>query len=211
MKKFFDFNSEEIKIFERLNTPKKIQDYINKIPVNFENGGETYLSPREVLKRKLAHCAEGAIFAAVVLWYHGQKPLLLDLKSASNDTDHVVALFQVDGYWGAISKTNHAVLRYREPVYANLGELAMSYFHEYFKDNGQKTLRSYSKPFDLSKIKDKSWMTTGENLFQIIYDLDDSLHYEIVNKKQISNLRKADWIEITAGKLVEVKNKKRKK
>src|SRR3989344_3897348 len=80
------------------------------------------------------------------------KPLIMDLKSGRGDDDHVVALYRSRGYWGAISKTNHAVLRYREPVYKTLRELALSYFHEYFLNNGRKTLRSFSEPLDLSRF-----------------------------------------------------------
>ena len=206
-KRFFDFSAAEIKIFARLDSPKKIQDFLNKIPINFEIDGETYLSPREVLRRKLAHCAEGAIFAAVCLWYHRKKPLLMDLKSSGKDVDHVVALFKERGYWGAISKTNHAVLRYREPIYKTLRELVLSYFHEYFLNNGKKTLRTYSAPFDLSKIKDKKWLTSAADLDNIIEQLDDSPHYKILNTAQIKNLRRAEPIEIDAGKLTEWKRK----
>lgn len=203
MKKFFDFNQTETKLLNRLNTPQKIQDYLNKLPINFEEDGDTSMSPREVLKNKKAHCMEGAVLAAVALWYHGQKPLLLDLVTTKNDDDHVVALFKQHGYWGAISKTNHAVLRYREPVYKTIRELALSFFHEYFKHTGQKTLRKYSAPFDLSKIKNKSWLTSGEDLWDINNALDDSRHYPILSTKQIKTLRKAEPIEIEAGKILE--------
>lgn len=207
-KVFKVFNPKELRVFKKLNTPKKVQDYINHLSVNFEIGGETYLSPREVLKQRRAHCAEGAILAATIFWYNGGKPLLMDMKTTPNDDEHVVALFRENGYWGAVSKTNHAVLRYREPIYKTIRELALSYFHEYFKDSGQKTLRSYSKPFDLSKIKNKSWLTTKENLWDLIDDLDSSKHFQILNKKQIKGLRKADQIEILAGKIVEQKKTK---
>lgn len=209
MKKFYDFTDQELKVLQKLSTPQKIQDYLNKLPINFEESGDTSRSPREVLRLKQAHCMEGAVFAAVALWYHGQKPLLLDLVTTKNDDDHVVALFKQNGYWGAISKTNHAVLRYREPVYKTIRELALSYFHEYFKDSGQKTLRKYSRPFDLSKIKDKSWLTAKKNLWDINNALDDSPHFDIVPAKQIKVFRKADRIEIEAGKIVEWKPKKK--
>jgi hypothetical protein len=203
MKQFFAFNDRELAVFKRLDSPQKIQDYLNKLPINFEKEGETCHSPRSVIREKTAHCAEGAIFAAVALWYHGQKPLLLDLKTTPNDDEHVVALFQSRRYWGAISKTNHAVLRYREPIYKTVRELALSYFHEYFKDSGQKTLRSYSDPFDLSKIKDKSWLTTEEGMWDIVEQLDHSKHHPFLDKWQEKNLRKADRVEIEAGRLVE--------
>lgn len=205
MKKFFGFNQKELRVLHRLNTPGKIQSYLDKLPINFERHGDTARSPREVLRLQTAHCMEGALLAATALWYHGYKPLLLDLVTTKNDDDHVVALFRQRGCWGALSKTNHAVLRYREPVYKTVRELAMSYFHEYFKDSGQKTLRQYSRPFDLSKIKDKGWLTSTEDLWDINNALDDSRHYLVVSPAQIKALRKAGQIEIAAGKLVEWK------
>ena len=220
---FQDLTKEEIKIFKKLNSPRKLQDFLNAMPINFEKKGETCLSPRRALKENKAHCMEGALLAAAVLWFHGQKPLLLDLKTNDYDFDHVVALFQRQGHWGAISKTNHAVLRYREPVYAAPRELAMSYFHEYFLDNGSKTLRSYSEPFDLStlrtprrgeskdemplvngaKAKPCRWISAEEDLWEIAEELDKSPHHQILDRKMTAYLRRADPIEIKAGKLTE--------
>ena len=194
----------EIKVFTRLNSPAKIQDYLNSIPFNHELVGETYMSPRRVIKAQTAHCFEGALFAAAALMYHGHKPLIMDLQAARGDTDHVVALFRSGKYWGAISKTNHGVLRYREPVYATVRELALSYFHEYFlQTNGKKTLRAYSQPFDLSKYKPSAWFSAEEDLINIVNDLDDSVHYPIVATEQIRKLRKADAIEIKMAEHVE--------
>lgn len=162
------------------------------------------MSPLEVMKAKKANCIEAALFAALVLWYHGERPLIMDLKSTAYDFDHVVALYRKNGYWGAISKTRYAVLRYRDPVYRTVRELAMSYFHEYFLDTGVKTLRSYSDPFDLSKLKTEEWVTSDQNLWHISKLLDDSPHHTIVDRRMIAGLRKADPIEIAVGKLVEV-------
>lgn len=189
---------------KKLSTPSKIQDFINKIPFNFDSEKETYMSPARVLKENKAHCFEGALLAALALWIHGEKPLILDLRTAKGDIDHVVTLFKRNGKWGAISKTNHAVLRYREPVYLDERELVMSYFHEYFLSDGKKTLRRYSNPFDLSKIGTK-WITDEEELFHLVDLLDESKHFDILSPKQIRNLRKADEIEIKAGKIEEWK------
>lgn len=203
----FGYTKEEISFFKKFNTPAKIQDFLNTIPFNFCEKGETCFSPREVLKNKKAHCVEGAIFASAVLEFHGHKPLILDLRSTYKpyDFDHVVAVFMVDGFYGAISKTNHSVLRYREPVYKNIRELVMSYFHEYFLDSGKKTLREYSDLLDLNKFNFLNWRTTTEDIFDIPIYLDDVKHYKILTSKQIKNLRKADSIEIEAGKIVEYK------
>lgn len=203
--KDFGYNKEEIRLFKKLNTPARIQDFLNTLPFNFDNQKETCLSPREVLEAQTAHCMEGAIFAAAALEFCGAKPLILDLRATSKpfDYDHVVAVFKINGYFGAISKTNHAVLRYREPVYKTLRELVMSYFHEYFLNNGRKTLRGYSDLLDLNHFNKLNWRTTGANLFEIPEHLDKIKHYKILNAEQIKNLRKADKVEIEAGKIVE--------
>jgi hypothetical protein len=195
--------SEE-KIFKNLNTPQKIQDYLDKMPINHEKSGETLMSPRKVIDKQKAHCIEAALFGATALWFHGRKPLLLDLKTIGppQDYDHVVALFKERGYWGAISKTNHAMLRYRDPIYKTVRELALSFFHEYFIESGKKTLRSYSKPFDLSKLGD-SWVTSKENLWNIEKKLDQSPHTHFFPSLTIKHLRKASAFEVKVLKPTE--------
>lgn len=196
------FTEEEKHVLEKLNTPAKIQDFLNKIPFNFEKNGETLKSPLWVLRKQTAHCFEGALLGAFILSLHGFPPLILHLKSIANDYDHVIALFQINGLWGALSKTNHAVLRYREPVYKNIRELAMSYFHEYFLDDGRKTLRQYSAPLNLNTLKE-DWSTHRQDLWGIDKKLDKTKHYDIIPKSAIKKLRKADRVEIKAGKIVE--------
>ena len=126
------FTKKEIALMRKLNTPAKVQDFLNTLLFNFEEEGDTLKSPIMTLREGKAHCMEGALLGAYILSIHGCKPLILHLKTTKGDFDHVIALFQESGYWGALSKTNHAVLRYREPVYRNVRELVMSYFHEYF-------------------------------------------------------------------------------
>ncbi len=198
------YSPEEIKIFRRLDSPKKIQNFLETLKINFEERGETCWSPRQVINNKKAHCMEGAMLAAAILEFHGQPPLVLDLRSVKpKDDDHVVAVFRKFGRWGAISKTNHAVLRYREPVYKSVRELALSYFHEYFLDDGKKTLREYSLPLNLKQFNYLIWRTAKGSLFEIPERLDDIRHYKILSAAQARNLRQADAIEIQAGKLVE--------
>lgn len=217
-----DYSPAETRLFKRLNTPQKIQDFLAfKIKHNPAKDGVECRSPREVLKIGKAHCMEGALLAAAVLEFHGHKPLLMDLRSTSDDLDHVVALFRQFGCWGAISKTNHVVLRYREPIYKSTRELAMSYFHEYFLDSGKKTLREYSVPVNITNFNPLNphprpsprgrgghgfnWRTTEKDLVELPEILDAVKHYKILNNRQIKNLRLADKIEIKAGKLVEWK------
>src|SRR3989344_7059253 len=145
------FTKKEILLFKKLNTPAKVQDFLNSIPINFEEDKKDRVkSPLRVLRENNAHCIEGAILGAYILSIHGYKPLLLHLKTTKEDFDHIITPFKINGLWGALSKTNHAVLRYREPIYRNIRELALSFFHEYFNDQGIKTLRQYSKLLNLN-------------------------------------------------------------
>ena len=203
----FNLSTEELKILKSLNSPRRIQDFLDTMPVNFCVEGDTMMSPRRVLQERRAHCMEGAMFAACAFALQGRKPLLLDLTSARHDDDHVVALFHDRGRWGAVSKTNHAVLRYREAVYRSVDELAMSYFHEYFLDDGRKTLRSYSRPVDLSRFHRRNWMVDEEDLWYIVDALNNAPHTDILRPEQGNTLRRADRIEIDAGKLTQCKRK----
>lgn len=190
---------------KKLNTPAKIQDFLNCIPKNFEKDGkDTVKSPVVVLRTNSAHCIEGAMLGAYILSLHGHKPLLMNLASTNDDYDHVIAPFKIKGLWGALSKTNHPVLRYREPVYKNIRELVMSYFHEYFLDNGNKTLQRYSELLNLNDFE-PNWMLQDGDLWGIDEELDKIKYYDIAPKEILKSLRKADPIEREAGKLKEWK------
>jgi hypothetical protein len=203
MKRFPKDKLGEFKTFEKLDSPAKIQDFLNGIR---NSGKRTCRSPLSVLKHKEAHCMEGALFAAAALWHNGEPPVILNLRTTDDDYGHVLALFKRNGKWGAITKTNHAVLRYRDPVYASPRELAMSYFNEYFLDSGKKTMRSHSKPFNLTKYG-CDWLDSKKNLWKLFDDFMASPHMSVVDKKTIRNLRRAEPIEIKAGKIVEWKKR----
>ena len=135
-------SAAERAVFRKLTTPEKIQRFIDSLAYNNEPGGPTCRSPRSTLRDRTAHCMEGALLGAAALRMLGHPALLLDLE-AVRDTDHVLALFRARGHWGAVAKSNYAGLRYREPVYRTLRELAMSYFEHYFNPRKEKTLRTF--------------------------------------------------------------------
>jgi hypothetical protein len=200
----FGLNKKECDILNKLNSPVKIQDFLDKLKINFEENGDTCMSPRQVLNQKKCHCIEAAMLAALAFKVHKRKPLVVDLTASKDDFDHVIAVFKEKGKWGAVSKSNHAVLRYREPVYLSVRELVMSFFHEYFDNKGRKTLRSYSDPVDLIKKFGTEWITKDEDVWEVANYLAEIKHHAILTRSQ--KLRKANKIEIQAGKLVEWKN-----
>jgi len=193
----------EFLALERLSTPQKIQAFLNAVPINHEIGGETVLSVREVLRQRRAHCIEGAMFAACALWVNGDPPLVMHLDCDLSDYPHVIALFKRHGYWGAISKTNGSPLRYRDPIYRSLRELALSYFHEYSNRRGHKTLRSYSVSYDLSRLDPSEWVTNPKSCWKTHDRLVTIRHYPLITKKQERLLTKRDKFERRASKLVE--------
>ncbi len=203
----FGFKAVELQIFKKLRSPQQIQDFLDTIPI-VGKGGDRCRSPRCVLAEKRAHCMEGAMLAAVALRFNGYKPLVVDLKSTRDDFDHVIAVFKQRGHWGALSKTNYAVLRYREPIYRTIRELVMSFFHEYFTDDGKKTLRSYSVPVDLSIFDRKGWMTSEKDIWYIPRYLDKMPHKSILTRSMIASLRPTHPIEIKIGKVRQWHKKK---
>jgi len=201
----------EHKVFQKLNTPNKIQDYLDKLPQNFSHSTEHILrSPRRVIQEGKAYCIEGAIFAAAALSYHGREAYIMDMQAITGDVDHVVALFKDGKYWGAISKTNYSVLKWRDPVYKSVRELAMSYFHEYFLDNGTKSFKAYSAPFNLAKFAPERWVVVEEPLEWLAIALDNSRHFPTAPLPMLKNkTRRASNAELDASDVREWKGEER--
>ena len=191
----------ERRLFARLDAPQKIQDWLDRLPVNFEPDGDTVMSPRRMLQARAAHCAEGALFAAAVMMFHRKSVWLVDLRARPTDHDHVVAVFRERGLWGAISKTNHSILRWRDPIYKSVRELAMSYAHEYCLPSGAKSLLAFSRPFSLARYAPARWVTADDELHWLMDALDNSPHEDVVPKRV--KQRRSAKIEIEAQGLTE--------
>ena len=197
----------EFAVLRRLSTPEKIQKYLLAMNQNFELKGDSCASVRMVLRDKHAHCIEGAFIAAAALWIHGEPPLLLDLR-AVNDSDHVVTLFKRKGHWGCISKTNGPDLRWRDPVYRTLRELALSFLHEYSDRRDHKSLREYSVPYDLRRADPKVWVTGEDGAWDIAEKLDQIRHYRLVTKAQEKLLQRRDPFEREVAMLTQYEGPK---
>lgn len=191
------WTSEEKEFLNSFSTPWDIQVYLDSIEYN---PNYECRSPRWVMKKRSAHCFEGALFAAAALHFIGYKPLIVDMK-AFNDDDHVAAVFREDGYWGAVAKSNFTSLRFREPVYRTLRELIMSYFDFFFNINGEKSLRSYSLPLDLTSFNKMNWATTDDDLEYIGDKIESLYHFPLVSEKMIKKLSIASESMIKAGLL----------
>jgi hypothetical protein len=192
-----DWTRDETRALDQLGTPSQIQGYLDSIGYSPDH---FYRSPRSVLRDRLAHCFDGALLAAAALRRLGYPPLLLDLR-AVNDDDHVLAVYQVGGYWGAIAKSNFTGLRFREPIHRTLRELALSYFEDYFNSEGEKTLRAYSLPLDLTTFDADGWMQRNEALERIARRLDEVRHFPLLTRAMIARLSPTDPRSLQAGML----------
>jgi hypothetical protein len=182
------FTPAELRELRALKSPAGIQRFLDSMPYHLAT---TAWSPRVVLRERTAHCLEGAIFAAAALRALGFPPLIWDLE-ADHDTDHVLSLFRIDGGWGAIAKSNFTGCRFREPVYRTLRELAMSYFNIYFNLRGERTLRRYSQPIDLSRFDDRNWMTSEKSIWFVPEYLCDFPHRPLITRGQAAQLSRID-------------------
>jgi len=191
------WNRSERNLLKRLDRPIEVQRWLNRIAYDPEYATS---SPRLVMRDRKANCFEGALFAAAALRELGHRPLLVDIRSW-NDDDHVIAVFRERGRWGAVAKSNFTVLRFREPVYRLVRELVMSYFDVYFNAIGQKTMRSYSRPLDLTRFDRRDWLTTSEDLGYIGDALDDAPHIRVLTPAMVRTLNPADPDLVRAGLL----------
>jgi len=201
--------AEEGRVLSALRTPWRIQQFIVGLHANFEKGGDTLRSVRGVLRHREAHCIEAAFTAACALWRAGEPPLIMDLEADKDDSDHVVALFKRGGCWGAISKTNHVWVRWRDPVYRTTRELAMSYFHEYVDTRQRKSLRTYSMPIDLRRFPIDSWITNEDDCWEVGAALCDVRHFKLLTPAQIRALTPRDALETLADDMVQYESKDR--
>jgi hypothetical protein len=193
------FNAAERGVLRQLATAEKIQSFLDsEIAYNKEKNGPTCRSPRRVLRDRLAHCMEGALFAAAALRFHGYPPLLLDLEAVRDD-DHVLAIYRQRGHWGAIAKSNYAGLRFREPVYRTLRELVMSYFEHYYNLEGEKTLRGYSRPVNLRRFDRLDWMTAENDVWAVAEHLCHIAHIPLLTGALARNLNRVDPRLMAAG------------
>jgi hypothetical protein len=182
------FTPAELRKLRRFKDPHGIQRFLDDLPYHLQ---DTAWSPRRVLREETGHCLEGALFAAAALRVLGYPPLIVDFE-AEHDTDHVVAVFKVNNHWGALAKSNYTGCRYREPVYRSLRELAMSYFNTYFNMRRQRTMRTFSRPVNLSRFDQRAWMTTEEPIWFIPIYLFEVKHYKLLTAAMIRRLHRVD-------------------
>lgn len=193
-------SSEQRQILENLNTPIKIQIFLDTIAYD---GSDIDRTSVQVMEQGRAHCLDGGLFAAAALRRLGYPPLIIDLVPAPNtDDDHVLALFRRNNHWGAVAKSNFVGLRYREPVYKTVRELVMTYFEAYHSLNYDRTLRGYTRPLNLAAFDRFGWETTEEGVKRVSKRLYSLRSVPLLTPKMIEDLSQVDIITYRSNTLV---------
>jgi len=158
----------------RLNTPDKVQRFLNALPYNNEpHGRATLRSFRGVLKRGCAHCLEAALFAAVVLEHHGYPPTVLSFESVDH-LDHVIFVYRRRGRWGSVARSRDAGLHGRKPVFKTARALALSYADPYVDFTGRVT--GYAVVDVAKEMGDYEWRLADTNIWKVERMLLDFPH-----------------------------------
>jgi len=188
----------EQRIVATLTSPAKIQEFLDQTSYSTE---DIYRCPLRVLREYRAHCFDGAVFAAAALRRLGFLPLVLELVPNKRDDDHLIALYKRDGLWGAVAKSNFVGLRFREPVFRNLRELVLSYFEQFYNVAGEKTLRAYTLPLDLTRFDALGWTLHDGPMDRIAEALDKKRRISIITDEAVRQLSFADERSRKAGLL----------
>jgi len=132
------FTQKERRIIQRHRTPEQVQQFLRRLPYNWELSGDTLRSFRQVVRQNTAHCLEAALVAAVILEQHGYPPLVVSFES-KDGVDHVIFVFRQGGRWGSVARSRDAGLHGRKPVFRGIRDLVWSYFDPYVDFTGRIT------------------------------------------------------------------------
>ncbi|MGQ0732578.1 MAG: hypothetical protein ACT4QD_02855 [Acidobacteriota bacterium] len=158
------FTPREWRLIERLNTPLKVQRWLNALPYNTEEGGETLRSFRTVVRLGTAHCLEAALAAAVILEQHGYPPVVMSIES-KDCLDHVVFLYRQRRGWGAVARSRDPGLHGRKPRFRSARNVALSYLEGYVDYTGR--VRGYGVANLDEALPDYDWRFSPRNVWKV--------------------------------------------
>jgi hypothetical protein len=190
-------SQDQYELVKNLNSPLEVQAFLDQIPYSTEYINRT---PVQVIEDRMAHCLDGAIFAAAALYRLGHPPLLIDMfPDPGQDDDHVLAIYKYHGFFGAIAKSNFPGLRMREPIHRSLRELVITYFETFFNVKGVKTLRSYTRPLDLRQFDQFDWIHLPSTIQIIESRLLSKPRIPLITQEMTNQLSPVDPLSYNAG------------
>jgi hypothetical protein len=182
------FTPSERRLIRRLDTPARVQRFLNGLRYNTEPRpeGETLRSFRSVVRLRTAHCLEAALAAAVILEQHGYPPLVLSFESVDK-LEHVIFAYRRRGLWGSVARSRDPGLHGRRPVFRTARALAMSYFDPYLDYTGRLT--AYAVVDLRRELGSYDWRLSERNIWKVEQMLIDYPHRRL----NVSRARAARW------------------
>ena len=170
------FTPAERRLIARLDTPERVQAYLNAMPYNNEPVRATLRSFRGVIAHNCAHCLEAALFAAVVLEQHGYPATVLSFESI-DQLDHVLFVYRRKGRWGSIARSRDPGLHGRKPVFTTARALALSYADPYVDYTGR--VKGYAVVDLAANMRGYDWRFSTQNVWAVERMLLDFPHHRI--------------------------------
>jgi hypothetical protein len=186
------FTTAEWRLIRRLNTPRKVQLWLNELPYNTEAVGETLRSFRGVMRTKTAHCLEACLAAAVILEQHGHSPVVMSIES-QDWLDHVVFLYKESGKWGAIGRSRDPGLHGRKPLFRSPRAVALSYVDGYVDYTGR--VRGYGVANLAEALPRYDWRFSLKNVWRVEQLLIDWPHRRIRTSTRRYRALKAFYVQ----------------
>jgi hypothetical protein len=179
------WTASERRVLAKLRTPAHIQQFLDELPYD-EKGGA--VSPRGVLRRGKAQCYSGVLFACAALRELGHRPRMMWMDAVRDD-GHAVALYQIDGLWGSVAKSNFTTIRSREPIYTYLA-LGLSYFDGFFNQYGERTMRAFTVPVELEQFEKRGWRFDDGPMSYIDRAIDTAQREWVLPRKSVKRINK---------------------
>jgi hypothetical protein len=177
----------ERQVIDRLRSPLAVQGWLNALPYNTEQGGETLRSFRGVIRTGTAHCLEAALAAAAIMEQHGYPPLVLSFESIDL-LDHVIFVYRASTGWGSVARSRDPGLHGRRPLFATPRALALSYVESYVDLTGG--IKAYAV-VDLRVMGDYDWRLSAKNVWKVEQMLLDWPHRRLVpSQRKIDVMRR---------------------
>jgi hypothetical protein len=180
------FTPRERRLIQRLSTPLRVQRFLNRLPYNIEEEGETLRTFRGIVQAGHAHCLEAALFAAVTLEQHGYPPLVLSFESVDL-LDHVIFIYRTRTGWGSVARSRDPGLHGRLPWFATPRALALSYADPYIDFTGE--IRGYAV-VDLRVLGAYDWRLSERSVWKVERMLLEFPHRRIrMGRQRVRKLR----------------------
>lgn len=164
-------------IIKKLQTPELVQEFVDEYVIYDPDREDRTIE--EVLNDGQGECYNGALLAATCLMAANYEVSLIRIEARGGDEEHILCVYQQNGYFGSIAQSKFLGLKGRKPIYNTIRDLVVSYQEFYFGFDGKYTLLSFHQAISLEKYQ-YAWLNERQSVLQIAEDMIAAPIEEIV-------------------------------